>query len=77
MINGFLDGQKMSAEEFNKLPLKERALLRASTKLMKHFRGLEAANLLTKDAAAEYIGYVKDLLRLAEGEEINNYNQSY
>lgn len=59
-------GQKtLTPEEFNRLPQDQRLLIRAQTKLVKHFRGLESANLITQEQTAEYIGYVKDLVRLA------------
>ena len=58
--------QTYTTEEFNALPLAVRIRIKATGKLTKHFRGLESSNLLSKEQAAEYIGYVKDLARLAE-----------
>lgn len=61
----------LTAEQFNALPLKERVKIKAETKLTKHFRGLESAGLLDREQTAEYIGYIKDLIRLADQAPLN------
>ena len=54
--------------EFEQLPLKEKIIRTTSTKLIKHFRGLENAGMLRKEEAANLIGCVKKLNSVASGE---------
>lgn len=59
----------MDQKEFDALPLKERIIITASGKLTKHFKGLEAANLLNAQEASVLIGCVKKISSVARGEE--------
>lgn len=59
----------MDKQTFEKLPLKERILITASSKLMKHFRGLESAGILDHDTTANLVGCVKKIVAVAKGEE--------
>lgn len=54
---------------FEKLPLKERIIITASSKLMKHFRGLESAGMLDAQTTANLVGCVKKITAIAKGEE--------
>ena len=62
----------MDQAVFEKLPLKERIIVTASGKLIKHFKGLEAANLLNEEETSSFIGCVKKLSSVAMGEEIKD-----
>ena len=53
--------------DFEKLPLEERILITASSKLIKHFRGIEKAGLLDEEQASSLIGCVKKIVSIAEG----------
>lgn len=57
-------------EDFEKLPLKERIVITASSQLIKHFRGLESSGISTREATAKLIGCVKKLSSIARGEEV-------
>lgn len=58
------------AQSFDQLPLKERILKTASSKLVKHFRGLENAGFLGKDDTSKLIGCVKKITAIAEGQAV-------
>ena len=58
----------MDQKEFDALPLKDRIIITASGKLIKHFKGLESANLLNEKEASTMIGCVKKLVSVAKGE---------
>lgn len=60
----------MVEQSFDELPLKERILKTASSKLVKHFRGLENAGFLPKEDASKLIGCVKKIVAIAEGQEV-------
>lgn len=53
----------------DKLPLKDRIIVTASSKLLKHFRGLESAGMLDKETTANLVGCVKKITAIAKGEE--------
>lgn len=52
-----------------KLPLKDRIIITASSKLLKHFRGLESAGMLDKETTANLVGCVKKITAIARGED--------
>jgi len=52
--------------DFEKLPLEERIVLTTSTKLIKHFRGLESAGIIDRDTTSNLIGCVKKLVNIAQ-----------
>ena len=62
-----MEEQKKTFEE---LPLKERIIITTSTSLIKHFRGLEMAGVISKEVTAKQIGRVKKLTSIAKGEEV-------
>lgn len=64
-----MENKKVDPKEFEKLPLKERILITASGKLIKHIRGLESAQVIAKDNASSLIGCVKKIVAIAKGEE--------
>lgn len=59
----------MTSEEFKSLPLKERIILTAGSKIIEHFRGLELAGMINKESAKNLIGCVRKLQSIARGEE--------
>jgi len=64
-----MEQKRMTREEFEKLPLKERIILTASSKLIKKLRAFEIAGLINRDDNKGLIGCVKKLVSLANGEE--------
>lgn len=48
---------------------KERIVVTTSTKLLQHFRGLESSGMMDKDTASHFIGCVKKLTAVANGED--------
>jgi hypothetical protein len=54
--------------ELNNLPVPERIVRTTSSKLIKHFRGLESAGIIDRETAANLIGCVKKLSSVARGE---------
>lgn len=57
-------------QDIEKLPLNERILVTASSKLTKHFRGLEMAGVINKDVAANMIGCVRKIVSIAKGDKV-------
>jgi len=53
------------------MTLKDKVIITATLKLLKHFRGLEQAGILPEAAAASFIGCVKKLSAIAKGEEVS------
>ena len=51
------------------LSLKDKIVETTSSKLIKHFRGLEDAGIIDKETTANLIGCVKKLTAIARGEE--------
>lgn len=56
----------MELVDFEKLPLEERIILTTSTKLKKHFRGLESAGIIDRDTTSNLIGCVMKLVNIAQ-----------
>ena len=53
---------------FESLTTDEQILITASSKLIKHFRGLESSGLLEEDKVASLIGCVKKIVGIAKSE---------
>lgn len=59
----------MDQKEYDALPLKDKIIITASGKLIKHFKGLESATLLNEAETSSLIGCVKKLVSVARGED--------
>lgn len=57
--------------ELQELPIHERIIRTTSSKLIKHFRGLESAGIIDRETASNLIGSVKKLVSVARGEVIH------
>ena len=62
----------LTQEQYDALPLKERIIMSAGNKLIKHFRGLEEAGMIKKDTATVMIGCVRKLQGIARGDEVES-----
>lgn len=50
---------------FEQLPMDEKIMITASSKLIKHFRGMENAGLMDKETASNLIGCVKKMVSVS------------
>ena len=65
-----------SREDYENLPVDEKILITAPSKLIKHFRGMEAAGLIDQNTTASLIGCVKKIVTIAEerGQKLQEQN---
>lgn len=63
----------MEPSDFAQLTPTQRARLVATTRLRKHFVGLEDAGLLTNEEAGKFIGSIKILETMLDGEFEERY----
>lgn len=56
----------MDQKEFDNLSTRDKIIVTTSGKLVKHFKGLEAATLLSKEETAKLIGCVRKLVSMTE-----------
>lgn len=64
--------QPQNQVDYDSLSPDEKALLTASSKLLKHFRGLEASNLLKQEDAASLIGCVMKIVSIARSKPVKD-----
>lgn len=64
--------QTNTQANFDRLSQDEQILITASSKLVKHFRGLEAANLLSYEETSELVGCVKKIVAIAKSRAVED-----
>lgn len=57
--------EELKAQPYETLSVEERIIVTTSTKLIKHFKGMENAGIINKDDTAKFIGSVKKLAAIA------------
>jgi hypothetical protein len=63
-MNNTQNGQK----PYEQMSTKERIVVTTSTKLLQHFRGLESSGMMDKETASNFIGCIKKLTAIANGD---------
>lgn len=57
----------LKSRPYESLTVEERIILTTSVKLIKHFKAMESAGIVNKEATANFIGSVKKLAAVACG----------
>ena len=59
--------EELKNRPYESLSVEERIILTTSTKLIKHFKGMESAGIIDQENTAKFIGSVKKLTAIACG----------
>ena len=57
--------EELKLRPYEELSVEERIIVTTSTKLIKHFKGMENAGIIGKEDTAKFIGSVKKLTAIA------------